>query len=208
MPVTLASALLGFCGLIYEFVFAQSLSVLFGHSVIQYSVTIGLFILGMGLGSHIAESFRDPRGALWRIQLELSLLVPALAVLIWWLALSGWSDTARVVAYISIFGVGALTGMELPLLLRLRENRVSAGAVLGADYLGMLAACVLFPLLLLPHFGVFSTLLAAALLNSVVTLTLIPRRIAWTGLVPAMLAISWHYEPLLRDWLSARLMAG
>lgn len=207
MPVTFASALLGFCGLVYEFVFAQSLSVLFGHSVIQYSITIGLFILGMGTGSHIAEYFYDPRRSLWRVQLQISLLAPLAAFILWWLAVSGLEIAARVVAYGGILGVGCLTGMELPLLLRLRGEK-GAGVVLGADYLGMLAACVLFPLVLLPNFGVFSTLLAVAVLNSFVMIALLPNRIPWTALVPTFLAVGWYFEPVMREWLSARMIAG
>lgn len=207
MPVIFASAVLGFCGLIYEFVFAQSLSVLFGHSVVQYSLTIGLFILGMGAGAHLAESLKDARLSLWRAQVLISLLAPFGGVTLWWVAISGWDLLARFVAYGFILLVGALTGVELPLLLRLKGDR-SSGLVLGADYLGMLAACVMFPLLLLPSVGVFATLFAAALLNSLVLLVLLPRRVLWTGLIPAVLSLFLYLEPSLRDWLSAKLVAG
>ncbi len=207
MSVAATSAIFGYCGLIYEFVLAQSLSILFGHSVVQYSVTIGLFIAAMGLGSHLAENFHDPRLALWRTQLCLSLLAPAACVFFWWLAVSGHLIAARVVAYSAIVGIGFLTGTELPLLLRLRAGP-SLGAVLGADYLGMLAACVLFPLWLLPEIGVLKTLFATALLNSAMMACLWPRRISLAIPIAGVLALLIYFEPLIREAMSTKLVGG
>src|SRR5262245_947761 len=75
LPIVCA-AILGFTGVLYELVLAQTLSVLFGQSVVQYSVTIGLFLAGMGAGAHVSESWSEPRVRLWRVQMGLALLVP------------------------------------------------------------------------------------------------------------------------------------
>lgn len=207
MPVVVASALLGFCGVVYEFVLAQSLSILFGNSVVQYSLTIGIFIAGMGLGSHLAERFLNPRLAIWRSQAALSLFAPSASLGFWWLAVAGHSEVARAMAYTSILAIGFLTGFELPLLLKLR-NTFASGTVLAADYLGMLSACLLFPLFLLPELGVFKTLFLTALINSLVMISLWPRQVQWQVLCPLGLLGMVYLEPWIRTVLSQKLVGG
>ena len=196
------SAILGYCGVIYELVFAQTLSVLFGQSVVQYSVTIGLFLAGMGLGAHLAERWDDPRARLWRIQFLLSVGAPLLLVAVWWVAVSGWSLTARALAYAMCFSVGAVTGAELPLLMRLQRERVTW--ILSADYFGMLIACLVFPLVLLPEIGVFAALLLTAILNAFVMVALRFEKFAPSFAVPLLLIVALHFEPGLREWLSQK----
>lgn len=207
MPVVVASALLGFCGVVYEFALAQSLSILFGNSAVQYSLTIGLFIAGMGLGSHRAEGFSGPRLSLWRAQLILSLFAPAMSLLFWWLAICGYAETARWLAYGTIVSIGFLTGLELPLLLKLRNSQTS-GLILAADYFGMLTACVLFPLLLLPELGVLQTLFLTALLNSATMILIWPRRRPWHALCSTVQIALILFEPSLRQILSQKLVSG
>lgn len=203
LPVT--AFLLGYCGVIYEFAFAQTLSVLFGQSVVQYSVTIGLFLAGMGAGSHFSERLRDARLSLWRTQLILSVAVPLIFICVWWTAVSGGAALARALAYVLCFSVGAVTGAELPLMMRLAPD--STPRILAADYAGMLAACLAFPLLLLPHQGVFAAVLSTAAVNATVLLVLEPRRAGFL-LLPATLLLSLWFEPGLREWLSLKLTAA
>ncbi len=202
MPVIFISAILGYCGVIYELVFAQTLSVLFGQSVVQYSVTIGLFLAGMGLGSHIAEKWSEPRTRLWQIQLVLSLAAPLLLVAVWWVAVSGWSLSARALAYFMCLSIGCVTGAELPLLIRLRSERVTW--ILSADYFGMLVACLVFPLVLLPEIGVFAALLLTATLNAFVMVSLRFERLLPSFAVPLLLIVALKFEPGLREWLSQK----
>jgi spermidine synthase len=200
LPV-ITAAILGFCGVVYELVFAQTLSILFGQSIVQYSLTIGLFLVGMGIGAHASESWSLPKFQLWRTQLVLSLAVPIMWLGLWWLGTGGYDLAARALAYLMCVSVGAVTGTELPLLFRMHNRR---GLILSADYLGMLLACIAFPLILLPTLGVFSTLFATALLNSLVMLSL-RFRISLSAPVPVALAIALWFEAGLREWLSQRL---
>jgi spermidine synthase len=220
LPV-IVSALLGFCGVIYELVFAQTLSVLFGQSAVQYSLTIGLFLAGMGIGSHWSEKWKAPQVQLWRIQFWLSLLAPLIWLGVWWLATGGWSISAFVLGYGMCVGVGILTGAELPLLFRLHAR---TGLILSADYFGMLAACVAFPLVLLPYFGVFTSLFLTALLNSLIAVLgtfSTPHHLGnpkvansvrgpWVTpmylFVPIALIAALICEPIVREWLSQRLI--
>lgn len=47
--------LLAFCSIIYELLLGQSLSAFLGNTVLRYSVTIGLYMLSMGIGALLAE---------------------------------------------------------------------------------------------------------------------------------------------------------
>ena len=46
---------LAFCSIVYELLLGQSLSAFLGNTVLRYSVTIGLYMLSMGIGSLLAE---------------------------------------------------------------------------------------------------------------------------------------------------------
>jgi len=205
LSVALISAALGFCGVIYELVFAQAFSVLFGQSVVQYSVTIGLFLGGMGLGSHLSEHLKNPVRSLSLSQFLLALCTPILFIFTWWLGLAGWNLCSQIVGYATCIAVGAMTGAELPLLLRL--SSLKASKVLAADYFGMLLACLAFPLVLLPSIGVFATLLWCAVLNASVLIYVHSRPRAWVWL-PMILIATLFIEPEIREWLSQKLIFG
>ncbi|MCL4111334.1 UNVERIFIED_CONTAM: hypothetical protein GTU68_023187 [Idotea baltica] len=68
-----------------------------------------------------------------------------------------------------IFVIGLLTGLEIPLLTKLLEKHfpsdVNLSNVLSLDYLGALAATLLFPFFLLPWVGVFLSSLLFGLVN-------------------------------------------
>lgn len=196
------------CGLTYELVFAQSLTVLLGSSVKQYSLTIGVFLCGMGLGSQVSERLKNERLALFVIQAFLGAVIPLLFVALW---AGGPLLTHAVlppVCYSLVFTVGFANGMELPLLMRWSgEGR---WRVLAFDYAGMLLACVAFPLLLLPIVGVFAAFFMAALLNSLLALALAPNAFARlvAAVVPPALALTLVFEESLREWLSRNFLAS
>lgn len=197
--IILSSAILAFCGLVYEFVFAQTLSILLGNSIVQYSLTIGVFMAAMGCGSLFWGEREDAGAILLSLQIALCILAPLFFLALWILP-PGYS-----VSYLFVAGVGLITGAELPLLMRLAGERDRL-KVVAADYVGMLAACLMFPLLLLPEFGLFKTLFLAALLNAGVALSFWSR--GKTGLRAAM--VTWPLvlivlllkENVLREFLS------
>ena len=42
------------CGIVYELIIASVASYLLGNSVFQFSITIGLFMFAMGIGSYLS----------------------------------------------------------------------------------------------------------------------------------------------------------
>ena len=45
------------CGIVYELLIASTSSYLLGDSIWQFSITIGLFMSAMGLGSYLSQHF-------------------------------------------------------------------------------------------------------------------------------------------------------
>ena len=181
------------CGLIYELLAGTLASYLLGDSITQFSTIIGVYLFSMGVGSWLTRFIEHqiPRRF---VQVELAvalvggLLAPAL-----FFAFS-WTDAFRFVLYGSVFLVGVLVGLEIPLLLRILKDTVRfkdlVGQVLAVDYLGALAASLLFPLLLVPHLGLIRTSLVFGILNGAVGL--------W---------ITWVLAPVLTRITALRLQA-
>ena len=81
----------------------------------------------------------------------------------------------RTLLYVLVFMVGALVGMEVPLVMRALNSRQTAfnelvSRVLTFDYLGALAVSLLFPLVLAPHLGLVRTGFLFGMLNVAVGL--------------------------------------
>src|SRR3546814_5984343 len=92
-------------------------------------------------------------------------------------------DHFRVALYSIVLAIGFLVGLEIPLLMRiLREGfdfREVVSSVLTFDYVGALAASLLFPLLLVPYLGMIRTGFLFGIANAGVALALLmilPRR--------------------------------
>jgi len=160
------------CGLIYELLIATVSSYLLGSSVTQFSISIGVFIGAMGLGSHLSQRVR--RGLLGVFILcELALgVIGGLSVALLFGAYAAGS-LYWVVLYAALVSIGALAGIELPILTRLLKRYGSLRTVIAQafsfDYVGALVGALLFPLLLLPWLGMMRTAFLVGLINVVVS---------------------------------------
>ncbi|MBT7861019.1 MAG: polyamine aminopropyltransferase [Gemmatimonadetes bacterium] len=164
------------CAIVYELLIGSTSAYFLGDSVEQFSVTIGLFLASMGLGAWLSRAVVD------------HLLERFIALELWLAAIGGssvpvlyfaylYTDQFRYCMILLIVAVGALVGLELPLLTRMLQQRgglrTVLSNVLSIDYLGSLGAALLFPYLLLPLLGAFNTSLTAGLLNVGVGLVLL-----------------------------------
>jgi spermidine synthase len=161
------------CGLVYELISATMASYLLGDSVTQWSLVIGVYLSAMGLGSWLSQF----------IETRLHQRFIEIQVAIAWIG--GSSATAlffgfRVLESVHplLFGiltvVGTLVGLEIPLLMRIMQQghtlKDLVARVLAFDYLGSLAASILFPLALLPYLGLIRTSFLFGLFNGAVAL--------------------------------------
>lgn len=158
----------GLCSIIYELLIATTVSYFLGDSVTYFSLTIGIYMAAMGVGS-FASKYID-HGLLKKfiaIELMLGLIggisIPALYI--------AYSVGELFIPCYILFTVliGFFIGLEIPFLTRLMENynrlQFNIANVLSFDYLGALIATVSFPFILLPFFGVYQSSLIFGLVN-------------------------------------------
>jgi len=169
-PALLTSVLLiASCGLVYELIAGTLASYLLGDSVTQFSTVIGTYLAAMGVGSWLSRYVG--RGLATRFVLvELLVgLVGGFSSAILFVAFA-YTTSFRVVLYALVFVVGALVGLEIPLLMRILRDRFDfkdvVAHVLTFDYLGALGASLLFPLVLVPHLGLVRSALLFGLINA------------------------------------------
>ncbi len=175
---------LAICGLVYELIAGTLSSYLLGDSVTQFSLVIGLFLTSMGIGSYLSK-FITKRLLARLIGMEIAVgLVGGMMALIGFatFSMSGYFIPALL---IMIGLIGALVGLEVPLMVRiLREIGslpITLANVLSADYAGALVASILFPFLLLPHLGVVRAGLLMGLVNVAVAALVLWRFAALCG---------------------------
>ncbi len=160
------------CGLIYELIIGTLSSYLLGDSIFQFSLTIGFFLTAMGLGSFLSR-------LVTRRLLETFLVVEIAIGLIGgfsaaWLfaAFTVFDASYPLIMIATIVALGALIGLEIPVLTRLARHygslRHTLSNVLAFDYLGALAASLLFPLVLLPFLGLSKTSFLVGMFNLLV----------------------------------------
>jgi spermidine synthase len=182
------------CGLIYELIAGTLSSYVLGDSITQFSIIIGIYLFAMGVGSwlsryidkHVAEKFVD-------IELAVAVLGGFSAPLLF---LSfAYVSYFGIVLYTMVFVIGTLVGLEIPLLMRILKDELDfkelVSRVLALDYVGALAASLLFPIFLVPRLGLNRTSLLFGMLNAGVAL--------WA---------TWLLEPLIKRNLTVMRIKG
>lgn len=162
------------CGLAYELIAGALASYLLGDSVTQFSTVIGTYLFAMGAGSWLSRYItRDLVRRFIQIEVMVGLLGGFSAVALF-MAFVWQPAPFKLLLYLSVFGVGVLVGLEIPLVMRILKGELDfkdlVSQVLTFDYLGALAVSLLFPLLLAPQLGLVRTGLLFGLLNIAVAL--------------------------------------
>ena len=191
------------CGLVYELAAGALASYLLGDSVLQFSTIIGIYLFAMGVGSWLSRYIeRQLIAQFLKIELLVGLiggLMPAALFTAHSLLPPGELASFRVLLYGLVMLVGALVGLEIPLVMRIlkaqfRERyalRELVSQVLTVDYLGALVVALAFPLLFVPHLGLVRTGLFFGLLNALVAV--------WA---------LWLFRAELRAWHGHALACG
>ncbi|MBP7521883.1 MAG: polyamine aminopropyltransferase, partial [Leptothrix sp. (in: Bacteria)] len=115
--------LIAACGLVYELAAGALASYLLGDSVTQFSTVIGTYLFAMGVGSWLSRYLeRQLVAHFLRIELLVGLvggLLPAALFLAHNSLPAGQGWAFRVLLYALVLGVGALVGLEIPLVMRI-----------------------------------------------------------------------------------------
>ncbi len=160
--------ILSLCGITYELVLGSLATYLLGNPVQQYSITIGIFLSSMGIGSYLS---RFLAGNILRdfIIIEIALgFIGGISVLVLNFMFS-FSASFYLLHVFFLTVIGTLVGLEIPLMARILRKygsfREIISNVLTLDYMGGLAGSLLFPLVLFPFIGRFLTSVLIGIAN-------------------------------------------
>ncbi|MDQ0231388.1 polyamine aminopropyltransferase [Metabacillus malikii] len=171
-----ASGIVSVCGIIFEVLFGAAGSYLLGDGVKQYTLTISLFLTGMGIGASISERVTKHLilSFVW-IEYLIGIIAGFSTFLLFGVSAFLGDGMNSLFLYTVTLVVGALTGVELPILIR-KANEIgvtvqkSTARVLFSDYAGGLIGGILFVYLLRPEFGLVKTAFIVALINVTIAL--------------------------------------
>lgn len=177
------------CGLIYELLAGTLASYVLGDSVTQFSLIIGVYLFALGVGAWISR-FIESNLARCFIEVEFAVaLLGGISAPLLFLSFA-YLPWFHVILFAVVGGIGILVGLELPLLMRLLQSHLEfrdlVSRVLTVDYIGALAASLLFPMFFVPKLGLVRTSLIFGMLNAAVGLwgTWLLRPVLWSAVFP------------------------
>jgi spermidine synthase len=228
MPVTgvrsvyFAIAVSGFCALGAEVVWTRILSLMLGPTVYTFSIILGVFLVGLGLGSwggsRVAQLKGTPRAWLGLSQLLLCVGVAWSAYMLadylpYWQGnvnsnAGPWKDFQSDIlrTLIAVLPAAVLWGASFPLALAsvatLDEDPARlVGGIYGANTIGAIFGSILFSLWFIPSFGTlgsqqlliaFSAVAGVVLLEGAVEKSMLKL----AGAVVAAGLIAWMIPPI------------
>ncbi|MBP1947793.1 polyamine aminopropyltransferase [Virgibacillus litoralis] len=171
-----ASGIVSICGIIFEVLFGALGSYILGDGVKQYTLTISLFLTGMGIGASISERVtKNLIISFVYIEFGVAIIGGFSSFTMFGITAFAPAGTDAFYLYLITLLVGALTGVELPILIR-KANEIgvtlnkSTARVLFSDYAGGLVGGLLFVFLLRPQFGMVKSAFLVGCINLAVAL--------------------------------------
>lgn len=169
--------LISICSIIYELIISSISSYLQGDSVLQFSVTIGLYMSAMGVGSYISKYLKEKLFNKF-IFIEMSIgILGGFSSLILFLV-NIYTNIYILIMYILIILIGIFVGLEIPILTRIIEEnksdvRKNLANIFTFDYMGGLIGSIVFPILLFPKLGFITTAFLVGTINIIVALCIV-----------------------------------
>ncbi len=174
-----ASGIVSICGIIFEVLFGALGSYILGDGVKQYTLTISLFLTGMGIGASVSERvMKNLIVAFVYIEFLVALIGGFSSFAMFGITAFSPAGTDALFLYLITLSVGALTGVELPILIR-KANEIgvslnrSTARVLFSDYAGGLVGGLLFAFFLRPQLGMVKTAFLVGCINLAVAMTVL-----------------------------------
>ena len=162
--------------MVAEYSVGTTVSFLVGNSIAAYSISISLFMLGMGLGAFVSQYFADKRELQAFLFVECALSITSAGSTLF-IVQAAYLDLAWEATIFVALLIGLLIGFEIPLLSRFNEKRNivlkhNIAVVFGADYLGSFLAGIAYSMFLLPSLGVVFTPVFSGMINLLIALLL------------------------------------
>lgn len=208
------------CSLIYEVLLSTLSSYLIWNSVVQFTLTIWLFLFWLGIGSFISKFHKNSFKTFLNIELTLWIFwwFSVLIVKSAYILLVDYSILFNLFYFWYVILIWTLTWFEIPLISNILYNKKDKikqtenefkniiWDVFTYDYVGSLIGTFLFPFLLLPYLGLTYTAFIVWLFNILIAFIfiiqkktkkeLLKLKIFYSSLVKILLAIL-----LLITWL-------
>ena len=169
--------LISICSIIYELIISSISSYLQGDSILQFSITIGLYMSAMGIGSYLSKYIKNNLFNKF-IFIEISIgILGGFSSLILFLA-NIYTQIYALIMYLLIILIGIFVGLEIPILTRIIEKnesnvRENLAHIFTFDYIGGLIGSIVFPLLLFPQVGFITTSFIVGTINIFVAILII-----------------------------------
>lgn len=163
-------------GLIYELALITMSTNINGGGIVATSLIISFYVASLGLGALAANKMlKNPARNFLIIESILGLSGGLSSIFLYFLfAQYGQEIYSTMFVIIITFIIGALVGMEVPLLITLiQNNKISTAEEVGksvsklnfSDYAGGLLGGLLWPFILLPVFGIMKGVIIAGIIN-------------------------------------------
>jgi spermidine synthase len=112
----------GISSLVQEYVIGTVFAYLLGNSIEQITVTIGVMMLGMGVGTFV-QRFIKSAMAEWFLGIEIALVIITgfAPVFLQWAYVELPNDFGWI-KFVYMFAPGVFIGMEIPLIMKINER--------------------------------------------------------------------------------------
>lgn len=169
--------LISICSIIYELMISSISTYLNGDSIKQFSITIGLYMSAMGIGSYLSKYIKNKLFNKFVLIELLTGCIGGFSTFILFMS-NIYTDLYYLIMYAVIIAIGILVGLEIPILTRIIEEnesniRVNLANIFTFDYIGGLVGSLAFPLILFPKLGFVTTSFLIGSINIFVALLII-----------------------------------
>ena len=143
--------LISICSIIYELIISSISSYLQGDSILQFSITIGLYMSAMGIGSYISKYIKkDLFNKFVFIEMSVGIFGGFSSLILFMVNI--YTNIYDLIMYILIILIGIFVGLEIPILTRIIEDnesnvRKNLANIFTFDYMGGLVGSIAFPIL-------------------------------------------------------------
>ncbi len=208
----------GAAGFIFECILSTVATFILGNSIEQFSVTISLMMLMMGVAGYWQSRLSDSNLIFKFLLVETSLaLLGGFAPIAVYSSYALMETHFALVQYFFVLAIGFLIGLEIPLVLRINRLYVpqlksNIATVFSTDYIGAFVGALIWVYVLLKYFPLTEISFFVAALNFAVALITfgyfayhgeVSRRIAAVALVAVTAtALAFGYIRN-RDWNEA-----
>lgn len=177
----------GFCGLVYEVIWAKALHKIVGCSLYAVTLVMAAFMAGLALGSLVGGRLARSRAAALEVYAALEVGIGSFALLSPWvwdglipayvglhrlldLSPAGAHVIRFVLCFVALVVPAVMMGATLPVVTQDLERRTpglvrNLGHLYGANTLGATLGCFAAGFLLIPSVGIAWTVRGAALVN-------------------------------------------